>query len=74
MDGLCDPGSQTIYLNTGLARDRVAMVLLHEVLHACWDAAELEDHSSEEDVVTRMARALFVTLRDNPSLVCYLMD
>jgi hypothetical protein len=75
VDALCHPQSQLIELNRTLAGERKAMILLHEVLHACWDAADLsEDGDEEEQVVARISRALYVTLRDNPKLIEFIQN
>jgi hypothetical protein len=55
-------------------------VLLHELLHACWDAtmlthmdmAEQKDH--EEAIISIQAPAILFVLKQNPHLVAWLMD
>lgn len=71
-DGMCYVADQLIEVNKTLAPERGAMILLHEILHACWDAAELPGNADEENAVSGLARALYVTLRDNPKLLRYL--
>lgn len=55
----------------GTPRRRMA-TLMHEVLHACWDQAEmgdLGDHDKEEQIVNRLASVLTAVLLDNPQLL-----
>lgn len=55
----------------GTPRRRMA-TLVHEILHACWDQAEmgdLGDHDKEEQVVNRLAPVLTAVLIDNPALL-----
>jgi hypothetical protein len=49
-----------------LTETQVANTLLHEVLHACWHVAGLEDEDEEERIVTCLANTYLQVLRDNP--------
>lgn len=54
----------------GTPRRRLA-TLMHEILHACWDQAEmgdLADHDREEQIVNRLSTILTAVLLDNPQL------
>ncbi len=54
----------------GSPRRRMA-TLMHEILHACWDQAEMSDiadHDKEEQIVNRLASVLTAVLLDNPQL------
>jgi hypothetical protein len=53
-------------------RARVAVTLLHEVVHAIFKIAGLPNEK-EEDTVTRLSPLLLDTLRRNPDLVAYLL-
>jgi hypothetical protein len=53
-------------------KHRHCEVVLHEVFHACWQVMSLTDDDKEEDVVTALARALTMVLRDNPDLLKYI--
>jgi hypothetical protein len=59
-----------------LAPSKAAETLLHEVIHACTDAAGLMDAPgrTDEDVVNPLSRVLFSVIQDNPALVAYLQD
>lgn len=73
VDGTCWPADHELAVNKALAGDRRAMVLLHEIMHAACDAAELQlPEKVEEEVVKHLSRVLFQILRDNPTLVTYL--
>lgn len=50
-------------------------VLLHEVLHACFaDSAYPMSMKEEERVVATLTNPLLSALRDNPTLVQYLLE
>ena len=61
----------TITLDPSQADSQVAETLLHELLHACADAAGL-DEDDEERTVNAIAPRLLSVLRDNPQLVRFL--
>lgn len=66
---------ERIWLNPDCKRG-LPRVLLHEILHACWDHAGLNNapkvHKYEEAVVSAMADRLLSTLRANPAIVKFL--
>ncbi len=64
--GECNNHNQNITLERGRRRDRTINVVIHEVLHACWDTAGLPDRCSEERAVTALANSLQQIIRDNP--------
>lgn len=72
--GLCDRESCTILIHERLSRPRFREVLLHEVMHACYDTSglTLKDDCPEEMVVNDLSFALLGVLRDNPDLVAFL--
>ena len=47
--------------------------LLHEVIHACADLADLTDDSTEEEWASRLAPVLLRVLWENPALLAYIM-
>lgn len=64
----------TIAMQPGLAVGAAREVLLHEVMHACFNAAGQpisDDH--EEDAVRTLAPTVLAALRDNPQLAAYLL-
>jgi hypothetical protein len=71
--GLTDPHRLVILLDNTLAEDAFKVTLLHEVMHAIADAADLHDEATEEDWATRGAPYLLDTLRRNPDLVSFLL-
>lgn len=74
VDGTCWPADHELAVNKALAGDRRAMVLLHEIMHAACDAAELQlPDKVEEEIVSHLSRVLFQILRDNPRVVRYLL-
>lgn len=62
--GVCDTNTQVIWLNKGLAADRIAPTLMHEILHALIDSLGLGVNllngsaSREELLVHALAPAL----------------
>lgn len=82
IDGFCWYSACRIVLKPGLARDREAVTVVHEVLHAMLDTAGLgEDLQAvpypgdlEEAVINRLAPVLLDVLRRNPRLVSYLLE
>lgn len=46
--------------------------LLHEVLHACWHVAGLNDGDNEERIVNSLANVLQQVISDNAELIEYL--
>lgn len=50
-----------------------AMVVIHEILHACFRERSIPDDADEETVVTQLAPAIVGVLADNPDLVRWLL-
>lgn len=52
--------------------------LVHEILHACWAMADLNekpvaaDEDQEETIIARVSNVLISVLKDNPDVVAYL--
>lgn len=74
--GDCDRSRLVIRIADYLAPSKSAETLLHEVLHACTDAAGLMDEPgrTDEEVVNPLSRVLFSVIQDNPALVAYLQN
>lgn len=72
INGECDTQNMKIQIFEELPPDRSAEVLLHEVLHACFHAADLTDEDKEEKIITTMARQIAQVMRDNPHFVNWL--
>lgn len=49
-----------------------ANTLLHEVLHMCWSAMDIQDGDPEERTITKLTNSLCQIWRDNPDLLAYL--
>ncbi len=73
-EGECVPEKGSILVKTGLSDRRYASTIIHEVLHACWDQAELPEGEAdlaglkEEDVIARLSNLLTAALLDSPHL------
>jgi len=76
IDGEWDSRALTLTIRPGMAADKEAETVLHEVLHGLTFTTGLvhDIPDDEEGVVTRLAPALLDTLRRNPKLVAYLLN
>ncbi len=68
-DGWHNYATLTIGIYEGLPPRRMAVVFLHEHLHAVCHCMGLEDGSKEEGYVTGIATYLVSIIKDNPMLV-----
>ena len=59
--------SALIQVDNTVDNQRVAEVLLHEILHACWAVGNLPDEH-EEDTVTVLSRQVMQIIQDNPKV------
>ena len=69
--GHCEVEKGTIQIAPRLSGRRRMAVLIHEILHACWDQAEMDDlakDDAEEAIINRLAPVLTQVLLDNPVL------
>lgn len=73
--GACDMESMTIAIDPGKHEDYARATLLHEILHACIRGSDPTlDDEHEETAVASITGPLLAMLRDNPSVVAYLMS
>src|SRR5271169_6288999 len=71
--GLTDKSELVIYLNPVCGQDRQKQTLMHEVIHAAWDEAQLDGGKhDEEKIATFLGPMLTRVIRDNPSLIAWL--
>jgi hypothetical protein len=71
--GGTDSESATIAIDPGKSEGYNRTVLIHEILHACLQTADINlSDKVEENVVRALTPTLLSTLRDNPRLVGYL--
>jgi len=70
--GECDFANRVIFVQDRLGDVEKANVLLHEILHAAWDAGDLADVNPEEKIVTILANQLTAIWRDNPDFVRFM--
>lgn len=67
--GYHNPLTQTIVIDKDASDDRQAAILMHEIMHACWDIGlDNRKECSEEDVCTQLAPLISMVLKDNPDL------
>lgn len=74
--GACVYIHQEIYLNRNQSAERAADTLLHEVMHAIWDVAGLDQVPMlhEEVVVRAFATHLTDILNTNPQLTNFILN
>lgn len=72
--GECDPANSTIRVADGRSTEDTAETLIHEVLHAAWHVAHLEEGDKEERIVASLSSVLAQVLHDNPDFQSYLAD
>lgn len=73
--GETDRVGAKILLQPDVADTLKSDTLMHEIIHAVWLAAGIQmDEKEEEDIVARIAPLLLMTLRENPSILTYLLD
>ncbi len=70
--GECDHPMGTIRIRADIDPIKMANTMLHEVLHACFYIADLQDEDKEERTVTTLANQLSQVWRDNPALIDWL--
>lgn len=68
----CDKMNGIIRVDHQFGPQKAAESLLHEVLHAAFDIAGIEDKGEEERVVTALSLALCQIWRDNPGFVAFI--
>jgi len=56
---------QIIRLNNSFSDEQKELTLIHEMLHGISNMYTLD---MSEDVVTKLANALYITIKDNPNL------
>jgi len=71
--GECDTAMHIIRVDATYSEAAVKNTLLHEILHAVWNAWGLGDSEEEEKAVNNMANGLQAVLNDNPGLIKFLI-
>jgi hypothetical protein len=75
IDGICDFANSRIGIRfDGHSNIEHAIILLHEMLHGCWEVTDLGDEPDEETAVDKLSTMLVQTMRDNPDVWAYLME
>jgi hypothetical protein len=67
--GITDVNTFEMRIDFATAEPRRVNTVLHELMHACWDAAQLRDTEDEEKAVAGLANVLCQVIRDNPALI-----
>jgi hypothetical protein len=70
--GEMDPFAQEILIDADRPPHRQLEVLLHEILHAAWEAYDMPARATEEQVAAFVGRALAAVIRANPKLLTVL--
>lgn len=72
--GECDKMNAVIRVDTQFGPIKAANTLLHEVMHAAWTMAGLDDSEEEERTVTSMSNVMTQVWRDNPDFVHFMSE
>lgn len=73
--GICDRETCVILIKSTLVPQKMAEVLWHEVLHACYDGSGLrEGEHFEERTVNALGYTTLQVIKDNPDLLVYLTE
>lgn len=72
--GECSHEHQTIKVRKTLKGSRKAEVLLHEILHACWEAGSILDNPDEEHAVNSLGIQLTQAMRANPEVFRWIIN
>ena len=73
--GLCQPDTQSIYIDARKPPQYQAAVLIHELIHAIWASNSLKKTElCEEEVCGLLDNPLAALIRDNPKLLATLLD
>lgn len=67
--GECDNALGAIRIRADLEPVKAVNTMLHEILHAAWYVAAIDDDDKEERRVRVLANQLTQVWRDNPNLV-----
>lgn len=68
-NGFYMPEPRTISIDPEVSPFEQADTLLHECIHALWDALEMGKRVTEENTATRLGTGLAELFRDNPALL-----
>jgi len=71
--GLCDRHALTVDVISTQQPSHALDTVLHEFLHAVWNASGIPDEIDEELVVSRLAQGLAALFVDNPKLIEWIM-
>lgn len=63
--GHCCPEYQIIRISEGLKPPKMLEIMLHELIHAAWDAADIPSTADEELVCTKLSKVLAGVVLDN---------
>jgi hypothetical protein len=74
--GLCMYNKKIIYLNRNMHHSTASDTLLHEVLHAIWHEASIEQAPivEQEFIVNTTSTWLTMVLKDNPWLAKFILN
>ncbi len=67
--GECDNCVGIIRIRADLDRVKAVNTMLHEIMHACFYVAGLQDEDKQERTVTGLANQVTQVWRDNPALI-----
>lgn len=71
-NGVIQFSKQRIFVRDDMPERHQRVVLLHEIIHAIFEASGHNDYRVDEDLTECLSYALVSLLRSNPELVAYL--
>jgi hypothetical protein len=74
--GSCNPDTLRIFIRDDLHAQKAVEVLIHEILHGCYDGAGLAKGGklTEERIVDGLGYQIVQVMRDNPDLLKFIGD
>ena len=72
--GQCDYDKLEIRVRQDLKPSRKAEVLLHEILHACWEVGTIPANPEEEHAVNALGIHLTNAMRTNPEVFRWIIN
>lgn len=72
--GTWDLAEQRIEIDKSVSPLLAVDVLLHEIMHACWEFSSLAKKEKEERVVSTLSSGLAAVLNSNPTIAMWIAE
>lgn len=70
--GVCDVSEKTLYIRRDQVDEELALTVIHEMIHAVWDAAGLNYEDIPTSVEHSLIKAIESVFRHNKELLMFL--